>query len=249
MRTFDLEYLKDEYFVKNNSDVNGENMVSLATRLGFQKTCICNIGAMVNQAEEPANTNKYKWSHSEFGNLIAKEESGNNYNICNQTKGGLKVISNIKVIETSIKVLQKKQGDRDVFAIGRYQLIPDTFNAAISSLNLDVNDNLDKDMQDKIFDEYLIKVKRPKIIAYLEGNGTVEDAMYATAQEWASVGVEKGKRISDKKIKDKNGKVVSVIKRYAKGGESYYAGDGFNKSHISPEQIKQALINAKNANK
>lgn len=104
-------------------------------------------------------------------------------------------------------------------------------------------------MQDKIFDEYLIKVKRPKIIAYLEGSGSVEDAMYSAAQEWASIGLEKGKPISDKVMKDKKGKVISRIKRYAKGGESYYAGDGLNRAHITPEQIKNALTNSKDANK
>lgn len=103
-------------------------------------------------------------------------------------------------------------------------------------------------MQDKIFDEYLIKVRRSKVISFLEGNGNVEDAMYSLAQEWASIGVEKGKRISDKVIK-KDKKIVKRIVRYAEGGESYYAGDGLNKSHITPEQIKTALINSKDANK
>lgn len=85
--------------------------------------------------------------------------------------------------------------------MGRYQLIPNTLNDAITSLGLDTNKKLDKEMQDKIFDDYLIKIKRPKIIAYLEGQGSVEDAMYDSAKEWASIGVEKGRRISDKKIK------------------------------------------------
>ena len=102
-------------------------------------------------------------------------------------------------------------------------------------------------MQDKIFDEYLIKLKRPKIIAYLEGSGEVEDAMYDSAKEWASIGVEEGKSISDKKVKE--GDKIITVKRYAKGGESYYAGDGLNEAHISPEQIKETLINSKNAKK
>lgn len=149
----------------------------------------------------------------------------------------------------TIKEIQTKQKDRDVFAVGRYQLIPKTFSGAINSLSLDLNAFLDEEMQDKIFDEYLIKIKRPKIIAYLEGEGSIEDAMYATAQEWASIGVEKGKRISDKVIRDKKGKITSRIVRYAEGGESYYAGDGLNKAHITPEEIKTALINSKNDNK
>lgn len=133
--------------------------------------------------------------------------------------------------------------------MGRYQLIPKTLNSAIEKLGLNIDEKLDEEMQDKIFDEYLIKIKRPKIISYLENDGAVEEAMYSAAQEWASIGVEQGKRISDKTVKDKKGNVISVIKRYAQGGESYYAGDGLNKAHITPEQIKNVLIRSKNANK
>lgn len=191
---------------------------------------------------------KKKWSHSEFGNLIAKKESSDDYNKCNQTKGGLKVINNIKVVNLTISEMQEKQKNRDVFAIGRYQLIPTTLNSAILSLSLDTNKKLDEEMQDKIFDEYLIKIKRPNIIAYLEGSGTVEDAMYDSAKEWASIGVEKGRRIKDKKVIDKNGKKTKIA-RYAQGGESFYADDGLNKAHITPEEIKATLINSKNENK
>lgn len=246
VRTFSLEYLKDEYFVKDNNKANGENIVALANRLGFQNTCLCNTD-FVKSEKEKTSSPKYKWSHSEFGNLIAMHESSDDYNKCNQTKGGLKVINNVNVVGLTIKEIQQKQIDRDVFAVGRYQLIPDTLKEAVTSLGLDVSQKLDEEMQDKIFDDYLIKVKRPKIIAYLEGNGSVEDAMYVSAMEWASIGVQKGKRISDKVIK-KDKKVIKRIIRYAAGGESYYAGDGLNKAHITPNQIKNALINSKNAN-
>ena len=125
------------------------------------------------------------------------------------------------------------QKSRALFAVGRYQLIPITLNSAIRALNLNIEDNLDEEMQDKIFDHYLIAIKRPKIIAYLEGEGTLDVAMYESAKEWASIGVEKGKKISKGRI--------------AAGGESYYANDGLNKAHITPDQIKESLINSKNA--
>ncbi len=251
VREFDSIYLENKFFVNNLSDLNGKSIVELALELGFGNTCACwgKSTAKSQDYDTAKKDKKYKWSHTEFGNIIAKEESGDNYNICNKTKGGLKIIRDVKVVELTIKEIQQKQKERDLFAVGRYQLIPDTLIAAVKNLGLDGDDKLDEEMQDKIFDEYLIKIKRPKIIAYLEGNGTVEDAMYSSAQEWASIGVEKGKRISDKIKKDKNGKIVSRTTRYAQGGESYYANDGLNKSHISPEQIKRALINSKNANK
>ena len=97
----------------------------------------------------------------------------------------------------TIEEIQKLQSKRDIFAVGRYQLIPKTLNAAVLNLGLDVKQKLDEENQDKIFDEYLIKAKRPQIINYLEKDGTVDDAMYASAKEWAAIGVAKGKRISD----------------------------------------------------
>lgn len=252
VREFDSIYLKDIFFVKTLADLNGKNIVSLALELGFMNTCSCTGGGSAKADTKDTTKkidSKYKWSHSEFGNMIAKKESSDDYNKCNKTKGGLKVVNDVKVTESTIKEIQQKQSDRDVFAVGRYQLIPNTMKSAVTSLGLDKNGKLNEEMQDKIFDEYLIKVKRPKIIDYLEGNGTVEDAMYSAAQEWASIGVEKGRRISDKIVKNKKGEVVSRIVRYAEGGESYYAGDGLNKAHITPEQIKNTLKNSKDANK
>ena len=84
-----------------------------------------------------------------------------------------------------------------------------------------------KTTQDKIFNDYLIKKKRSAIINYLEGDGKVEEAMYAWAKEFASAGVEKGRKISKGRI--------------AIGGESYYSGDGLNHAALSPEEMKTAL--------
>lgn len=259
VREFDIKYLEDKFFVKNNAELNGKSILSLALELGFKNTCSCIGGGLAKSKEKDTTKkdNKYKWAHSEFGNLIAKKESSDDYNKCNKTvkvpykvkgktkyKRKVKEVNDVKVIELTIKEIQEKQSDKSLFAVGRYQLIPNTLGSAIKSLKLDVNKKLDQEMQDKIFDEFLIKTARPKIIGFLEGNGTVEDAMHSSAQEWASIGVEKGKRISD--IKSKTGEKII---RYAKGGESYYSGDGLNNAHITPEQIKNALINSKNANK
>ncbi|WP_271784928.1 DUF4280 domain-containing protein [Aquimarina algiphila] len=249
VRRFELKYLKDEYFADTLDKINGKKIVDIAKEEGFAKTCEC-IGAYASQQSSKSSSKgeNYKWAHSTFGNLIAQKESRNDYNLCNQTKGGLKEISNLTIVKMKISEVQIKQKNRDIFAVGRYQLIPKTLTAAISSLNLDVSKNLDEEMQDKIFDEYLIDKKRPQIIAYLEGNGSVNDAMYAAAKEWASIGVEKGKKISNIKVKE-NGKEVLKSRVATKGGESYYSGDGLNKAHITPEQIKNVLINSKNENK
>lgn len=252
VREFDQSFLEDKFFVKTLQGLNGKSIVALALELNYSNTCKCMGGGMAANTKEKDTTkkrHKYKWAHSEFGNLIALRESSDNYNKCNKTKGGFKAVNNLNLADLTIGEIQEKQKNRDLFAVGRYQLIPITFNGAISSLNLNLSDKMDKDKQDEIFDEYLIKIKRPKIISYLEGNGSLEDAMYSAAQEWASIAVEKGKRIKDKVTKDKKGKVISREIRYSDGTDSYYQGDGLNQAHIMPEQIKKVLINSKNANK
>ncbi len=186
----------------------------------------------------------YRWAHSPLGLLIAEKESNNNYNICNKIKGGLRVVRSVKVVMLSIREIQEKQKSGKIFAVGRYQLIPITLKAAVKELKLDINQKLSESMQDRIFEEYLISKKRPQIISYLEKEGSIHDAMYAAAKEWASIGVEKGKRISYKKI-EKDGK-VTYEKRFAEGGESFYAGDGLNQAHISPKEIKSVLEKSKN---
>ena len=236
-------YLEDKYFVKQQKDIEGDKLVKKAFDLKLNNLCNCG-GFKSNDKQKPQEKYKYKWSHSEFGNLIATNESKDNYNICNKTKGGLKIVNDVDVINTTIRDIISKQASRDIFAVGRYQLIPITLNAAIESLSLDLNSKLNAETQDKIFDEYLIKIKRPDIINYLEGDSSLNSAMYASAKEWASIGVEKGNRISDQKIKV--GEKITYKKRYAKGGESYYAGDGLNKAHVTPEEIKNVLINSKN---
>ncbi|WP_312226630.1 hypothetical protein [Pseudescherichia sp.] len=149
-----------------------------------------------------------------------------------------------------------KQEARDMFAVGRYQLIPGTLKNAVNTLNLNPKLNFDEDVQDRIFNDYLIKVKRSAFINYLEGNGSVEDAIYDWAKEFASAGVRKGKRISStikrdeygNKIKDSNGKTIKIDRIAAFEGESYYADDGLNTAHLMPLQMIKALEESKNEN-
>ena len=208
--------------------------IKLLNRKRHYKSNSAQMFAFVEHMKLITGGEEYKWAHSEFGNLIAKYESRNNYNLCNKTKGGLSVVSNLILSDYTLGEIQEKQKNRDLFAVGRYQIIPITMKSAVKKLNLKANMQFDENLQDRIFEEYLIDAKRPKIISYLEGDGSLEDAMYATAKEWASVAVEAGKKISKG--------------RTAVGGQSYYVGDGLNKAHISTEKIKKALVNSKNNN-
>ena len=130
----------------------------------------------------------------------------------------------------------------------------------VHRLKLDVNARYDEAMQDRMFEEYTINVKRRPIIAYLEGNGSVEDAAYACAEEFASVGVQLGRPISPSPhefeitpdghlVTDKYGHPVHK-KRYAmQDGVTYYAGDGMNRALITPDAMIKALEASKNEGK
>lgn len=202
---------------------------------------------------------KKGWAHSLFAELLGRVESKNDYSAYNVTKTGKSVPHyNSKLTTMSLSEVMEAQRERNMFATGRFQIIPNTLKGAVSALNLDTSELYNESIQDRIFEDFLIKIKRPAFIKYLEGNGSVEDAIYDWAKEFASAGVRKGKPISPKRevIKDEEGKPVlehgkkkyKIIPRAAQvEGESYYAGDGLNKAHILPNEMVRVLEESKNA--
>jgi hypothetical protein len=82
------------------------------------------------------------------------------------------------------------QDENRLFAVGKYQIIPTTMNAAAASLNLSRDEAFTPELQDRIFSEYLIVKKRPAIHDYIVGQpgATLEAAQRGLALEWASFG-------------------------------------------------------------
>lgn len=210
-------------------------------------------------------TKKQGWAHSPFAEFLGRVESKNDYTAYNRTWPHPKsthsqAYYNTNLTSMTLNQVMAAQKAHDMFATGRFQIIPDTLKLAVSSLNLDVNALYDNAMQDRIFEEYLIKVKRKPIINYLEGSGSVEDAAYAWALEFASAGVQKGREISRDpneyekdadghiKLDDRNRKIHK--RRWAQAdGISYYSGDGLNKAHIMPDEMIRKLEESKNASR
>lgn len=202
------------------------------------------------------------WAHSKFADFLGHVESKNDYTAYN-VHVTYKPHYKTNLTEMTIKEVRASQNDSSsngLFATGRFQITPDALKGAISSLGLDINQKYNEEMQDKIFEEYLIKIKRPDIINYLEGNGSVEDAIYAWAKEFASAGVRKGNEISPSKtefetLPDGNFKLDSKghkihKRRFAKSeGVSYYSGDGVNAAHIKPDDMVKVLMESKNEGK
>ncbi|EBF0273821.1 hypothetical protein DB992_06000 [Salmonella enterica] len=163
----------------------------------------------------------------------------------------------------TIKDVMEYQADSSsngLFATGRFQIVPLTLKEAVRVLGLDVNAYYDEEMQDKIFEEYIIKIKRPAIINYLEGDGSVENAIYDWAKEFASAGVHLGKEISRSKTEfetnpdgtvkiDANGNKIHKRRHATIEGASYYSGDGINRAHITPDDMVKVLEESKNEGK
>ncbi|KRB11210.1 peptidoglycan-binding protein [Lysobacter sp. Root690] len=107
--------------------------------------------------------------------------------------------------------------DDRVFAVGKYQIIPQTMRGAVAEMGLDRNQPFTPALQDKVFSEYLIVDKRPEVAAYITGKpgATLAEAQHGLSKEWASFG-------------DPN-----------KNGASHYGGA--NHASISLQQSADAL--------
>ena len=119
------------------------------------------------------------------------------------------------------------QASGSLFAVGKYQIVPETMKGFIKAMNISRDQIFDEETQDK-FGEYFINVKRPVVGQYLRGEGpSLEDALLATAAEFASVGVPKDMKKGEFATfaPDLGGPVPS---RDIKAGESLYTGYGGN---------------------
>ncbi|ELU5499460.1 hypothetical protein SCA79_003708, partial [Salmonella enterica] len=183
-----------------------------------------------------STSKKRGWAHSPFADLLGCVESKNDYTAYNQIfHSPERSVAHYDTNLTSMTLQQVMDAQANpgvMFATGRFQLIPATLQAAVHQLHLDSTALYDSSMQDRIFNDYLIKIKRPEFINYLEGDGNVEDAIYAWAKEFASAGVRKGKQISKGRIS-------------ANDGHGYYDGDGLNKASLLPDDMVRALEESK----
>lgn len=170
-----------------------------------------------------------------LGDVIASGESGGDYNIYNKgtigkNKGkiGREDLSKMSIAEYLRRASLDKDDPQKMFAVGKYQIIPDTMRDAVQKLGLNpATTTLDPPTQERIFAEYLTKSRRPNIHAYLTGKSDdLDAAIMDMAKEWASVGVPHDTYRGD-----------TLIKK----GQSYYSGVGGNIAHTSADSIASAV--------
>jgi muramidase (phage lysozyme) len=129
------------------------------------------------------------------------------------------VINGKPLSQSTIQEIQEAQSN-GLFAVGRYQLIPETFNTVVEQLGIPEDAVFTPELQDQMGTQLLFGTKRPKLAAYLRGESDdIDVAMLEFAKEWAS-------------IPDPN------------TGRSYYASKG-NKAQHTVEETKQILQSAR----
>lgn len=117
-----------------------------------------------------------------------------------------------------------------LFATGRYQIIPVTFSGLVRSLNLPSNKVYDADTQDLM--AYQLLMERTNLRKYLQKEvddtqENLEKAALDVSKIWSSVGVPYGTRGNNRAV-SKN--------------ESYYSGGG-DRASVKTEDVQVALRN------
>ena len=163
--------------------------------------------------------------------LMSKGEG--DYNSVNLGKRFSNRSSTRDLSNMSVNEVMRAQEQREFNAAGRYQMIPETFKSGVKSLGLSGNERMTPELQDRFFYDYLIKkAGGGGALAYIEGrHNDLNRAMTAMAKEWASFPVPHA---------------MQGHKQQVNAGDSYYKNHGGNRAHISLEESRAALIQARN---
>jgi hypothetical protein len=182
--------------------------------------------------------------------LIGSLESRNDYNARNLGKDGRLASKFTKdgiITNLTVQEIRNRQNITPInsldrfFAVGRYQIIPDTLQAAIDKNIVSLNDLFNEETQEKL-GNFLLFEARPLLGRYINGKnkGTKKDleiAIDQLGQEWASFPVVNCCN------KDKPKRVVGDAET-GSGNSAYYGGTGINpgKSKINIKEVTEALI-------
>jgi hypothetical protein len=155
-----------------------------------------------------------------LGQLIARGEG--DYGTFNRGNAGDSPRKRIDFSQMTIRDIMALQSlppgnGRRLFAVGKYQVIPVTMRGAVAALGIGPDEKFGPPLQEKVFRNYLIADKRPKVKNYITGkNNDLFGAQLALALEFASVA-------------DPN------------TGRSHYGGSGGNRASIKTAETAAAL--------
>lgn len=156
--------------------------------------------------------------------FIAKPESGGDFNI---VYGGIKKADRPKKLLTAMTIgeVLDWQDSIDRFypseAAGAYQIMEDTLRPLPAAAGLTMRDLFNEANQRKLA---TVLLKRRGLDKFLGGTISATQFAQNLSQEWASLPCT---------ISDKKGRPAL--------GQSYYAGDGLNRSHVTIEALMAAV--------
>lgn len=207
----------------------------------------------------------FDWFNTPIVKLIVSKESKGSYNAYNITgwddNGRNKVYDSQfsptseyhieKMTIKEIRIAQKNyigKNRKHLFAVGIFQMIPDTLFGKLPTDKyfmkwINSYRQIDEDTQlfDKNFQQltplFFWDEKRSDIGKYFEGKGSVIEAAYSIAQEWASAAVPKGLPVRKKKTEN--------VGKISDGTISFYDSDGLNKAHYPASLTIKALEETK----
>ena len=115
----------------------------------------------------------------------------------------------------------RRKGDpQRLFAVGKYQLIPDTLREGVKKLGINTGELFGPELQERLFADYLAGIKRPAIGKFIRGQSEdPNNAINSASAEWAAL--------------------------QNTSGRGTYDNQGTNHARITAEQVKAALIKAR----
>lgn len=138
-----------------------------------------------------------------LGAAIARGESANaSYNAANKGTQGNKIIGvsgKLDLENMTVGEVMRRQAikwgapneSEKLFAVGKYQMIPETLADAVKTLGIKPEDKFDGKLQERMFNEYLLGKKRPAIAKYInspvDDPKLLHDALKQLSLEWASI--------------------------------------------------------------
>lgn len=132
----------------------------------------------------------------------------------------------------TVNEIMAAQKRNEFNAVGKYQIVGTTFRDAVKALDLKGHEKFTPALQERIFNDYLLKKAGGGAAwDYIHGkHNDINRALVALAKEWATFPVPAAMK----------GHVQQV-----KAGQSYYQGYHGNKSNLSLNEARSALVAAR----
>lgn len=147
----------------------------------------------------------------------------------------------LNLTQLTLDEIIKLQNSRSIFAVGKYQGVPNTLSGWISANNIPTTTIFDAATQEQ-FGTYLLTKKRPTVVNYVyqQGSVTLEQAQLELAKEFASIPVP-----YDVTRPPGAGGSSDPGGRPSKG-QSYYEGLAGNKAGTTIDVVQTTLTQARN---